>query len=236
VVDVVLSSGFLAFPAHCGFLAGLEDEGVPVDAGCGTSSGALVLSLWAAGVPAREILTRTTTRAPLASCTLHAAPWRGLFRLEGVMRELGGWLPAHFGGLRFPLWVGVVRRGEHALLSEGLLVPAVAASCAVPWLFEPVEIDAVRHEDGAKRDRFGLTAFRRARGARPTVVHAVDRSGGHDGEVDLSGVVAVHSPRSGASLWRRPAAPEQAFERTRRATREALAAGLVSPPGTGAAR
>ncbi len=221
-MDVVLSSGFLAFAAHCGFLAALEDERVPVAAGCGTSSGALTLSLWAAGVPAAEILRRTTAGAPLAFCTPHLAVWRGLFRLDGMVVELDRWLPADFSALRFPLFVGVVDGPSHALLSDGPLVPAVAASCAVPWLFAPIARGGRDLQDGAARDRFGLDAFRAARGPRPTLIHAIERTGGRDGEPDLSGATVVRSPRSGASLLRIPD-PGAAFDRARRATREALA-------------
>jgi predicted acylesterase/phospholipase RssA len=219
--DVVLSSGFLAFAAHCGFLAGLEDAGVEARAGCGTSSGALVLALWAAGVPAAEILQRTTSRAPLASCRPHLAVWRGLFTLDAVQEELARQLPADFAGLRFPISVGVVG-GAHKVVSSGPLVPAVAASCAVPWLFAPVSLGGAPHVDGAVRDRFGWDAFRAGR-TGPAVVHAIERSGGHPGEGDFAGAVGVRSPRSGASLWRIPD-PQGQFEAARARTRAALGA------------
>ncbi len=221
-MDVVLSSGFLAFASHCGFLAALEDEGIAVEAGCGTSSGALTLALWAAGVPAEDILHRTTSRVPLAFCTPHLQPWRGVFRLDAMMLALQEWLPADFWALRFPISVGVVDGEAHALLSDGPLVPAVAASCAVPGLFVPVQLAGRTLSDGAARDRFGLEAFRAARGERPLLVHAVDRTGGSGGEPDWAQATVVRSPRSGASLLRIPS-PEAAFARTRRATREALA-------------
>lgn len=219
-MDVLLSSGFLAFAAHCGFLAGLEDEGVVPERGCGTSSGALILALWAAGTPAREILARTTSRAPWAYCTWHARPWQGAFSLRGMTDELGRWLPADFAALRFPVSVGVVRGGRHGLVSEGPLVAAVAASCAVPWLFAPVDLGGAPAWDGAVADRFGWDAFRGDR-AGPAVVHAVDRSGGREGEPAFGAARVVRSPRSGATLWRLPD-PEGAFDAARARTRAAL--------------
>ena len=51
--DLVLSSGFLAFAAQCGFLQAVEESGIAVDGVCGTSSGALAGALWASGWPAQ---------------------------------------------------------------------------------------------------------------------------------------------------------------------------------------
>jgi predicted acylesterase/phospholipase RssA len=47
--DLVLSSGFLAFANHCGFLAAVDEVGLPVNAVMGTSAGALSGSLYCAG-------------------------------------------------------------------------------------------------------------------------------------------------------------------------------------------
>ena len=47
--DIVLSSGFLAFAAHAGFLAAVEDVGIKVRGVMGTSSGAITGALYAAG-------------------------------------------------------------------------------------------------------------------------------------------------------------------------------------------
>ena len=152
-MDLVLSSGFLAFASHCGFLAAIEAHGGAVDACCGTSSGALVGALWSAGMPAGEILALTTGRRPIAWCTPHLAPWRGLFRLDAMIAELERHLPPTFDALPRPLSVGVVDGDAHRLLSSGALAPAVAASCAVPLLFAPVEVGGRLHVDGAKRDR-----------------------------------------------------------------------------------
>ena len=49
-MDLVLSSGFLAFARHAGFLRAVEQLELPVEGLCGTSSGALSGALWAAAV------------------------------------------------------------------------------------------------------------------------------------------------------------------------------------------
>ena len=62
--DLILSSGYLAFARHVGFLRAVETAGVEVGAICGTSSGALAAALWAAGMPARELGAELSAHRP----------------------------------------------------------------------------------------------------------------------------------------------------------------------------
>ena len=101
-VDLVLSSGFLAFAAQAGFLAGVEDLGLEVDGLCGTSSGALAAALWAAGMPAPQVFEELCRRAPLTWVRPHARPWRGLFRVDPMVQRLAQHLPETFGELSRP--------------------------------------------------------------------------------------------------------------------------------------
>ena len=224
-VDLVLSSGFLAFGAHAGFLAGIEERGVPVDGVCGTSSGALLGAMWAAGMPAREVLAALTQRTPLGWSRPSWAPWRGLLGLDAVIAELRTRLPATFDGLARPFGVGVaVPGGGHRLIVSGPLPEAVAASCAVPWLFAPVSVDGEPLADGGAVDRLGLGAWRAHRPGRRVLVHLVERSAGAPDLGDLGDVPVVRSPRSGARLWSLGDV-QGAFEHTRTATLAALGAG-----------
>ncbi len=200
-VDLLLSSGFLAFARHAGFLTAVEEVGLSVDGVCGTSSGALVGALWAAGMPAREVLTELGSRRPISWATPHAAVWRGAFRLDAVVSRLREWLPATFEGLKRPFGVGVVASGRHRLLHAGPLPEAVAASCAVPGLFAPVEVAGERLSDGGAVDRLGLEPWRQFRPACRPLVHLVDRSAGAAAPIPLGDAWVVRSPRSGASLW-----------------------------------
>ncbi len=202
-VDLVLSSGFLAFAEQAGFLAAVEDEGVVVDALCGTSSGALAGSLWLSGLSAEEVFELLCGRAPAAWLAPSPAPWRGLFGLRRVIAELSAKLPARFDGLSRPLGAGVVHQGRPELLTAGPLPEAVAASCAVPGLFHPVPIEGRVLADGGAADRTALDAWRRMRPDRRVVLHLVDSSrGAHDtGPVTLDDVTVCTSARSGARLW-----------------------------------
>jgi len=200
-VDLVLSSGFLAFARHCGFLRAVEESGVEVEGLCGTSSGALVAAMWAAGIPAEEIAEKLSSRRPLSLLRPTLTPWRGLFSLRALVSLVHNWLPPTFAELGHPLAVGVMSAdGRGMLLSEGRLAEAVAASCAVPYLFMPVEVDGVPYRDGGAVDRLALEPWRTLRGGRRQLIHLVARSAG--AETSLPGdVPLVQTPRSGASFW-----------------------------------
>lgn len=221
-VDLVLSSGFLAFAEQSGFLAAVEDVGLPVDGLCGTSSGALAGSLWAAGMSAQEIYEELCAHRPMGWLRPSLTPWRGAFRLDRVRDHLEGRIPARFEDLPMPFGAGVAEGSEAHLLTAGALVPAVAASCAVPYLFEPVTIDGRTFLDGGAVDRTALSAWRAARPGQAVVLHLLEASLGAAADApELAAEVVCHSPRSGAQLW--SLGDHRArFQRTRAACRVAL--------------
>ena len=216
VVDVVLSSGFLAFAEQAGFLAGVEAAGLSVDGVCGTSSGALAGALWRSGMQAEAVFDELCRDRPMAWLGLSLQPWRGLFTLDPVRRRLVERLPAEFRGLPGPFAVGVVCGGRAELIAEGTLPDAVAASCAVPWLFQPVDVSGRSAFDGGAMDRTGLAAWRALRGRRPTLLHLVAPSHGPEG-CPIVDERVVRSPRSRARLWSLGDARAR-FEATKRET------------------
>jgi predicted acylesterase/phospholipase RssA len=221
-VDLVLSSGFLAFAGHAGFLAAVEEGDIAVDGICGTSSGALLGALWASGMDARAILARLTARRPLAWARPHPAPWRGALSLGPVVAELASLLPPTFEDLGRPFGVGVrAPDGTHRLIRSGRLPEAVAASCAVPYLFAPIALDGEWLQDGGAVDRTALRAWRAHRPDADVVLHLIDRTAGADGEGIDGARVVVRSPRSGASLWSL-GDTAAAFEASRRGALEVL--------------
>ena len=226
-MDLVLSSGFLAFARHAGVLSAVDEAGLPIEAVVGTSSGAMVGALWAAGHAPGAIMAELAARRPLARLRPSATPWRGALALDGVVAHLARLLPPTFEGLRLPLGVGVVdARGRHRLITEGPLPEAVVASCAMPVVFTAVSVDGVPYADGGAVDRLGLAAWRAWRGStRRALAHHVRRTRGVDVEADLDGVTVVETPRSGASFWSLGDWPAQVAEA--QALSRAVLAGLT---------
>lgn len=200
--DLLLSSGFLAFARHVGALAAIEDAGVPIDAVVGTSSGALIGALWASGMPAAQIASALAEKPPYSFFSMQPRLWEGAFSLAPLVRWLCGRLPATFADLPRPFATGVIGPGRvPRLLTEGNLPRAVVASCAIPGVFSPIDIDGVSYRDGGVADRLMFGPWVAWRGRRPVIAHVVDRSAGHDPNVDLEGVTVLRSPKSGANFF-----------------------------------
>jgi NTE family protein len=199
--DLILSSGYLAFSRQLGFLDAWSAVGGTADALVGTSSGALIGALWAAG-HTPDAIAAWIPKRPLA-LVRPSWPWRGLFRLDGLRRLLNDKLPATFEELSIPLGVGVVDVTDrtHLLATSGDLRDAVLASCAVPWLFEPVTWEGRPRMDGGVLDRTAVSAWRAWRPSRQAVLHRLERTAGRDQPDDLSSVRLVVAPRARASLW-----------------------------------
>ncbi len=200
-MDLVLSSGFLAFARHIGFLEAVEAAGVEVDAIVGTSSGAIIGAMWAAGLSPREAGRRILESHWTHLLRISPLPWRGLFTMAKVIAQLERVLPGSFDRLPRPFAAGVTGPEGHLLLTSGPLAPAVAASCAMPGVFGPIEIGGVPYRDGGARDRLGIRGWRRWRNGRSALVHHVERTAGVDVDCDLTGLTVVKSPRSRTSFF-----------------------------------
>lgn len=191
--ELIMSSGFFGFYAHAGVVAALEEAGlVPALAG-GSSAGALVTGLWAAGLPAARIRDRLLTLRRQEFWDLD--PTLGLSRALGGKASGLGLLRGHaFSRLldeslaevgarrlkdcRIPLRVvafDIDRRKTCVLSGEDVpLSLALRASCSFPGLFQPTAIDGQRYLDGGIGDRAGIQAA--SPGARVLFHHLVPRS------------------------------------------------------------
>ncbi len=172
---LALSSGFFGFFAHAGVVSVLEEEALAPARICGSSAGALVGGLRAAGVPARRI--REELAALRRKHFWDPRPGPGLLRGARFRERLEALLPvATFERCPVPLAVSVfdVLDRRTAVLREGPLAPALHASCAAPLLFQPVRIGARWYADGGVLDRHGLAGA--AEGERILYHHLTSRS------------------------------------------------------------
>ena len=172
---LTMSSGFFAFYAHTGFVTALEEAGVLPVRVSGSSAGALVGAAWAAGVDgpvlARELegLERRDFWDP------HLGP--GLLRGALFRERMRRILPVNdFAQTRIPAAVSVfdVRARATRVVDDGEIATAICASCAVPFLFRPVNIAGRSYLDGGILDRPGLAGM--PAGERVLYHHIASRS------------------------------------------------------------
>ncbi len=154
---LALSSGFFGFFAHAGFLSALVDRGLTPRALSGSSAGALVAGLFAAGLPPSEI-RRELARIERSDFW---DPGLGFGLLKGrsfedILRRLVG--DRRIEECTIPLQVSVfdVAARKTRVLTKGDLATAMRASCAFPGLFHPVSLEGDRCLDGGILDRPGL--------------------------------------------------------------------------------
>jgi len=155
---LVMSSGFFGFFAHAGVVSVLEEEGLCPGRVAGSSAGALVGALWAAGVPATRI--RDELMGLKREHFWDLRPGFGLLRgarFRGLLERV---LPVTmFEECRLPLALSVwdVAARRTVVLRSGPLAPAIHASCAFPVLFHPVRISGRLYADGGIADRPGMS-------------------------------------------------------------------------------
>jgi NTE family protein len=152
-----MSSGFFGFYAHCGVLAALEELRLSPAAVRGASAGALAGGLWAAGLPADEMARALTSLERREFWD--PKPGFGFLRGRLFEEKVRSLLPVQtFGECRLPLKISVfdVLARKTVVLAHGELAPAMRASCAVPFMFQPVWIGGRPYLDGGILDRPGL--------------------------------------------------------------------------------
>lgn len=222
-----MSSGFFGFFAHSGMLSALEDAGLTPVRVTGSSAGALVGGLWAAGLPASALgaellrLRREDFWDP--------RPGLGLLRGRLFRERLESLLPvSSFERCRVPFALSVfdVLTRRTRVLDRGPLAPAIQASCTVPLMFHPVWLGRRPLLDGGIADRPGLLGM--PHGERVLFHHLASRSpwrqeGGTSMAVPsrpgLRALVIEGLPRLGPF---RLGEGMRAFEAARQATHRAL--------------
>lgn len=167
----MLSAGYFGFFGHAGVLAALEARGLAPSAYAGTSAGALVGAMAAAGMPAQAIADRLSAvgREDFWDPSLRGlgrdlarGGATGILRGERFRALLEQTLPvAAIEDCAKPLVVVTsdLTRAEPRVHARGPLAEAVHASCAYPGLFRAVEVDGSQLWDGGLIDKAPIVAL-----------------------------------------------------------------------------
>ncbi|MGE5139823.1 MAG: patatin-like phospholipase family protein, partial [Rudaea sp.] len=153
-----VSRGF----AHIGVLMALEREGMPIDVISGTSAGAIVGALYAAGqTPAQmQDLIAHLSWFNIAGLVWPREGFASFAKLERWLAQIIG--DVSFSQLKMPFAAVAtdLEEGDPVQLTEGRVVRAVHASCAVPGVIVPVRIDGKILCDGGVSANIPVQAAR----------------------------------------------------------------------------
>jgi NTE family protein len=141
-VGLVLSSGAARGIAHIGVLSILEKESIPVDMIAGTSIGAIIGGLYAAGKTSQEIAEAVINinRRKMYSFFDFALSPHGFIRGKRVTN----WLTSIMGNplfedlkIPFRCVAADIITGEKIVIKEGRVVDGIRASISIPVLYMP---------------------------------------------------------------------------------------------------
>jgi NTE family protein len=142
-LGLALGSGAARGLAHIGVLKVLDEAKIPIDIITGTSIGALIGALYAAGVPVTQMeeVALTIDWRKMAKLLDPVLPTSGLTDSRKLVAFISELLPAReFDDLLQPLAVTAtdINTGEAIIIKQGDLLEALRASLAFPGIFAPV--------------------------------------------------------------------------------------------------
>lgn len=149
-VGVALSGGTARSVLHVGVLKALKESGVPIDFIAGTSGGSIAAAIYAFGEPIEvmEKVAKGLSWWKLASIRVSRLGFISSRPIELFLdKTLHG---ATFEDLKVPCAIPLtdLATGERVVFNKGPVARVVRASCSIPQIYLPVEIDGRHYVDG----------------------------------------------------------------------------------------
>jgi NTE family protein len=147
-IGLALGGGGARGLAHIGVLKAFEEEDVPIGALAGTSVGALIGGLYAAGITTGQLeqMTQEIGWSSLTNYSRYTLMRLVLTESQLSNERMGAYLRKHIGDTRFDelkipfaCVATDLQTGESVIFREGPVAIAARASATIPGLFTPVE-------------------------------------------------------------------------------------------------
>jgi len=170
-IGLALSGGAARGIAHIAVLDVLEQEGVPIHGIAGTSAGSIIGALYCAGMPPSEI-KRILLKAKWKDILKFVIPRTGLISSEGICRFMEDILPVKkFSDFILPFAAVAtdLRTGDKVVITTGSIARAVQASCSLPVIFTPTEINRKTLIDGGVASQVPVKTVRENLGIKKVI-------------------------------------------------------------------
>ena len=156
------SGGGAKGAAHCGALQALYEFGLKADMVAGTSAGSIAATMYAAGLSPVEIANNFSS-LDFRDLLGTQMPKGGVFGTKPLVKHLEKTIP--YKNLEdLPIKTMVVatsiERGTFRFFEEGEIAPRVAASCAIPLIYQPLKIEGEHYVDGGVLMNLPVSALR----------------------------------------------------------------------------
>jgi NTE family protein len=148
-IGLVLSGGGARGIAHLGVLQAFKELDITPHLISGVSAGALAGAFYCAGYKPLEVL-EFFKKVRINRFFRPLIGRRGLLKLDKAGFLLHQYLEDDFASLKIPLVVTAtdLQNSELVYFSQGKIIKPLLASCSIPILFEPVEIEGKLFVDG----------------------------------------------------------------------------------------
>lgn len=149
-VGISLSGGGSRGIVHIGILKAIDEAGIKISMVTGTSAGAIVGAFYCSGY-SPDMIMEIIRETKLIKYIRPAISFSGLLKLDTIVSIFQKYIKNNsFDALNIPLVVAAtnVKNGTNAYLHEGPLIQSVLASCAVPVIFKPIELNGETYIDG----------------------------------------------------------------------------------------
>lgn len=162
-IGIALSGGGARGFAHIGVLKALAENGIEPAIISGTSMGSLIGVLYAAGYSPDKIqsLVKNESIMKMVNMTFGKA---GFIEMKGVRKILDQVLKVNdFSVLKKEFFLSVtnINKGVNEIKNSGPLIDYVIASCSVPVIFAPVQINGTTYIDGGLFDNLPAASIRK---------------------------------------------------------------------------
>jgi NTE family protein len=198
-IGLALSGGAARGIAHIAVLDVLEQDGVPIHGIAGTSSGSIVGALYCAGMPVSEI-QRILLNTRWKDVLKFTVPRTGLISSEGIFEFMEDILPVKkFSALPLPFAAVAtdLRTGEKVTITTGSVAKAVQASCSLPVIFTPTDINRKTLVDGGVSSQIPVRTVRNELGLRKVIAVNVNHKASELEQFDNIVKIAAHL----SALW-----------------------------------